>query len=103
MNDKEFREHLAELARQRNPDQPAKKNPPTPEPTPKPVTMSNKEFRQHLKQLVARQRNHEQAPVEKKPPKISETSNPPAPEPPARKPPASVNTTRTFNVRRKSR
>ena len=40
MNDKEFREHLAELrARQRNPDRPAKKNPPTPEPIPKPATI----------------------------------------------------------------
>ena len=69
MNGKELRQHLAELlARQRNPDQPAKKQPPTPEPTPKSATMSNKEFRRHLKQLVARQRNEGQLPaVEKKP------------------------------------
>jgi hypothetical protein len=104
VNDKEFRQHLAELlARQRNPDLPAKKNRPTPEPAPKPATMSNKEFRQHLKQLMARQRNEEQPPVEKKPPTISRISKPPVPEPRARKPPASVNTTRTFNVRRKSK
>ena len=69
VNDKEFRQHLAELlARQRNPDQPAKKTPPTPESTPKPATMSNKEFRRHFKHLMARQRS-EEPPVEKKPPK----------------------------------
>jgi hypothetical protein len=78
VNDKEFRQHLAELlARQRNPDRPAKKNPPTPESTPKPATMSNTEFDRHLKQLVARQHNEEPL-VEKKPPK-SEPSNPAAP------------------------
>ena len=50
MNDRQFREHLAELLnRQRNPDQPANKNPPTPEPTPEHATKSNKEFRQHIK------------------------------------------------------
>jgi hypothetical protein len=79
VNDKEFRQHLAELlARQRNPDRPAKKNPPTPESTPKPATMSNTEFDRHLKQLVARQHNEEPPLVEKKPPK-SEPSNPAAP------------------------
>jgi hypothetical protein len=64
------RRHLAELlARQRNPDRPAKKNPPTAELTPKPATMSNKEFLQHIELLLARQRNEDQPPVEKKPPK----------------------------------
>jgi hypothetical protein len=76
VNDRGFRQHLAELLyRQRNPDAPAKKIPPTPEPPTKPATMSNKEFRQHIKQLVAQQRNPDQEPVEKKPPK-SEPSRP---------------------------
>jgi hypothetical protein len=99
VNDKEFRQHLAELlASQRNPDQPAKKNSPPPETPLKPATMSNKEFRNHLKQLVARQGNEDQPPVEKKPPK---------PEPPKptvvteKKPPTTE--TRKFNVRRKAK
>jgi hypothetical protein len=99
VNDKEFRQRLVELlARQRNPDQPAKKNAPTPELPPKPATMSNKEFRKHLKQFVARQGNEDQPTVEKKPPK---------PEPPKpivvteKKPPTTE--TRKFNVRRKAK
>ena len=89
MNDKEFREHLAELlARQGKPDQPAKKTPPTPEPTSNPATMSNKEFRQHLKQVVARHRNEDQQRVEKKPPKSESSMRLPAvneKKPPERK------------------
>ena len=72
MNDRQFREHLAELLnRQRNPDQPANKNPPTPEPTPEHATKSNKEFRQHIKRLLARQSNQDQqtAVPKRKPPK----------------------------------
>jgi hypothetical protein len=99
VNDKEFRQHLAELlARQRNPDQRAKKNPPTPELPPKPATMSNKEFRQHLKQLVTRQRNEEAPPVEKKPPK-TEPATPTAVT--EKKPPAAE--TAKFKVRRKAK
>jgi hypothetical protein len=105
VNDKEFRQHLSEwLARQRRPDQPAKKNPPTPELTPKPATMSNKEFREHIRVLLARERNEGQQSVEKKPPTMSKVSNPPYLEsqkkPPAKeKRPATEG--RKFNVRRK--
>ena len=99
MNDKEFRQHLAELlARQRNPDQPAKKNPASPELPPKPATMSNKEFRQHIKVPLKRQRNEHQPPVEKKPPK-AEPSKPTAIT--EKKPPTTE--TRKFNVRRKAK
>jgi hypothetical protein len=99
VNDKEFRQHLAELlARQRNPDQPAKKNPATPELPPKPATMSNKEFRQHLKQLMARQRKEDQPPVEKKPPK----SEPPKPTAVIEKKPPAAETSK-FKVRRKAK
>jgi hypothetical protein len=99
VNDKEFRQHLAELlARQRNPDRPAKKNPPTHELPPKPATMSNKEFCQHLKQLMARQRNEGQPSVQKKPPK-------PEPSKPTvvtkKKPPTTES--RKFNLRRKAK
>ena len=99
MNDKEFRQHVAELlARQRNRGQAAKKNPPTPEPPTQPATMWNKEFRQHLKQLVARQHNEGPPLVDKKPPK-------PEPSKPAavteKKPPTTE--TRKLNVRRKAK
>ena len=101
MNDKEFQQHLAELlAIQRNPDRPAKKNPPTPEATPKPATMSNKEFRQHLKRLMARQRNEDQPLGEKKPPQSErEPSKPSAVT--EKKPP--MTETRKFNLRRKAK
>jgi hypothetical protein len=60
LNARQLREHLAELLNpQRNPEQAAKKNPPTPEPLPKPATKSNKGFRQHVKRLLARQRNED--------------------------------------------
>jgi len=92
VNNREFRRHLAELlATQRNPDQASKKIVPTPEPPPKPATMSNKEFRRHIAQLLARQRNQVQPPVVKKPPK-SEPSKPAAVK---KKPPAAE--TRKFN------
>ena len=105
MNDKEFRQHLTDLlARRRNPDQPAKKNLPTPEPPPKLATMSNKEFRQHLKQLMARQRDEGQPPAEKKPPKPESSKLPAIGE---KKPPAKEERptmqTRKFNVRRKAK
>jgi hypothetical protein len=99
VNDREFRQHLAELlAIQRNPDQPSKNNVPTLELSSKPATMSNKEFRRHIAQLLAQQRNEDQQPVEKKPLK-SENSKPAAVK--QKKPPATV--TRTFTIRRKSR
>jgi len=88
VNDREFRQHLAELlAKQRNPDRPSKKNPPTAEASPKPATMSNKDFRQHIRQLLAQQRNQDQQPAERKPP-ASENSKPPAVT--GKKPPATV-------------
>jgi hypothetical protein len=100
VNDRQFRQHIAELlSGQRNPGAPTKKNSSPPELPPKPATMSNKEFRKHLKQLVARQGNEGQPPaVEKKPPK---------PEPPKptvvteKKPPTTE--TRKFNVWRKAK
>jgi hypothetical protein len=60
--------------------------------------MSNNEFRHHLKQLVARQRNEDQPPVEKKPPK-PEPAKPTAVT--EKKPPTTE--TRKFNVRRKAK
>jgi hypothetical protein len=99
VNDKEFRQHLAELlARQRNPERPAKKDPATPELSPKPATMSNKEFRQHLKQLTMRQRNEDQPPVEKKPPKSEPSKSTTVIE---KKPPAAETT--KFKVGRKAK
>ena len=107
MNDRQFRQHLAELlAKQRSPDRPAKKNLPTPEPTPNAAIMSNKEFRQHIKVLLARQRNDDQQPAEKQPTTISMISNPPSPES-RKKPPAKeqrpTTETRKFNVRTKAK
>ena len=106
MNDRQFRQHLAELlAKQRSPDRPAKKNLPTPEPTPNAAIMSNKEFRQHIKELLARQRKEGQlAAVERKPPKPEASKLPAVSE---KKPPAKeerpTTETRKFNVRRKAK
>jgi hypothetical protein len=107
VNDREFRQYIADLlAKQRNPDSPARRNSPSPETIPQPASMTDREFRKHIKQLLARQRTEDQQPaVAEKTSPVTGKSRPPAvteKKPPAKEERPAVET-RKFTVRRKAK
>jgi hypothetical protein len=98
VNDREFRQHVAEMLERKRGETETQTNKEwtTADATTKPAVMTNREFRKHIQELLARQPNQDQPPT-KKPPN-TETSV--KPEVTNKKPPASV--TGTLKVRRKA-